>query len=88
MVHNLSFVFNNFWNMHVTDKTSQGDPSWVLVMQPMASTIFRGVGSRAALGLLQPTQGWAQRGPRGSHPGSPSGCQPTLGRSRAADASR
>ena len=48
MVHNLSFVFNNFWNMHVTDKTSQGDPSWVLVMQPIASTILRGVGSRAA----------------------------------------
>ena len=46
MVHNLSFVFNNFWNMHVTDKMSQGDPSWVLVMQPIASTTLRGGGEQ------------------------------------------
>ncbi|XP_070327227.1 transcription factor IIIA [Odocoileus virginianus] len=44
MVHNLSFMFNNFWNMHVIDMMSQGDPSWVLVMQPIASTIL---GARA-----------------------------------------
>ena len=58
MVHNLSFMFNNFWNMHVIDTMSQGELSWVLVMQLIASTILgAGVGNKAALCVSSVTPG-------------------------------